>query len=109
MIKLQKINKYFSEHHVLKEIDLSVKKGEVVVILGPSGSGKSTLLRSINFLEHPSSGIIEIGGLKVNVENVKKKERSFILFLLMMKTGQRITTLCLPGVFQARLTELCLL
>jgi L-cystine transport system ATP-binding protein len=74
MIKLNNINKYFSNHHVLKGVNLSVEKGEVVVILGPSGSGKSTLLRSINFLEHPSSGIIEIDGLKVDTENATKKD-----------------------------------
>lgn len=74
MIKLYNVNKYFSKHHVLKDVTLTVEKGEVVVILGPSGSGKSTLLRSINFLERPSSGIIEIDALKVDVENVTKKE-----------------------------------
>ncbi|MHC6180786.1 amino acid ABC transporter ATP-binding protein [Clostridium sp. JNZ X4-2] len=74
MIKLQNINKYFSEHHVLKDINLTVKKGEVVAILGPSGSGKSTLLRSINFLEQPSSGIIEINGLRVNSQTASKKD-----------------------------------
>lgn len=74
MIKLQNINKYFSKHHVLKNVNLSVETGEVVVILGPSGSGKSTLLRSINFLEHPSSGIIEINGLKVDSETATKKD-----------------------------------
>ena len=50
MIELKQIKKSFQDHEVLKSIDLSVEKGEVVVILGPSGSGKTTLLRSINFL-----------------------------------------------------------
>lgn len=74
MIKLKKINKYFGSHHVLRDIDLMVEKGDVVTILGPSGSGKSTLLRSINYLERPSSGIIEINGYEVNTENVSKKD-----------------------------------
>lgn len=74
MIKLHNINKSFSHHHVLKGIDLTVNNGEVVAILGPSGSGKSTLLRSINFLEHPCSGIVEIGELKVDAETATPKD-----------------------------------
>lgn len=74
MIKLKKINKYFGNHHVLHGIDMTVEKGEVVAILGPSGAGKSTLLRSINYLEQPSSGIIEINGSEVDTEKISKKE-----------------------------------
>ncbi len=62
MIGLRNVNKYFGEHHVLKDINLSVKKGEVVVIIGPSGSGKSTLCRTINRLESIDSGEILIDG-----------------------------------------------
>lgn len=74
MIKLYNIHKYYSKQHVLNGINLTVEKGEVVVILGPSGSGKSTLLRSINFLEHPSSGIIEINGIKIDSKTANKKD-----------------------------------
>jgi len=74
MIKLHNIHKYFSKHHVLKGVNLTVEKGEVIVILGPSGSGKSTLLRSINFLEHPSCGVIEINGMKIDSETASKKD-----------------------------------
>ncbi|WYP26521.1 amino acid ABC transporter ATP-binding protein [Alkalihalobacillus sp. FSL W8-0930] len=74
MIKLENLHKYFGKHHVLKGIDLSVNKGEVVVILGPSGSGKSTLLRCMNFLEEPTSGFVEVSGKRVNVESASKKE-----------------------------------
>jgi L-cystine transport system ATP-binding protein len=74
MIHLQHIHKYFGKQHVLKGINLTVNRGEVVVILGPSGSGKSTLLRSINFLEPPSSGIIEVNGRKVNAESASKAD-----------------------------------
>ena len=56
------VNKYFGENHVLKDIDLVVKPGEVVVVLGPSGSGKSTLCRTINRLEPIQSGDIYIAG-----------------------------------------------
>ncbi|WP_111572775.1 amino acid ABC transporter ATP-binding protein [Halanaerobium saccharolyticum] len=58
MIEINKLNKYFGDLHVLKDIDLKVKEGEVVSVIGPSGSGKSTLLRCLNRLEEPSSGDI---------------------------------------------------
>jgi len=56
------VNKHFGELHVLKEIDLTVVRGEVVVVIGPSGSGKSTLIRTINRLETHDSGSITIDG-----------------------------------------------
>lgn len=74
MIKLENLQKYYNQHHVLKGIDLTIEKGEVVAILGPSGSGKSTLLRCINFLEQPSSGIVEINDKRVNVESATKAD-----------------------------------
>lgn len=74
MIKMEKIHKYFGQQHVLKGIDFSIKKGEVVAVLGPSGSGKSTLLRCINFLEHPTSGVLEINGARVDVESASKAD-----------------------------------
>lgn len=72
MIKVENLHKYFYQQHVLKGINFSVNKGEVVSILGPSGSGKSTLLRCINFLEQPTNGIVEISGKRVNVESARK-------------------------------------
>jgi len=56
IVKCEKVNKYFDDLHVLKNINLEVTKNEVLVIIGPSGSGKSTLLRSINHLEKIDSG-----------------------------------------------------
>ena len=50
VIELRKVNKYFGTHHVLKDVSLSVRQGEVVVIIGPAGSGKCTLCRTINRL-----------------------------------------------------------
>jgi polar amino acid transport system ATP-binding protein len=61
LIKLQGIHKRFGTLEVLKGIDLSVAKGEVVAMIGPSGSGKSTLLRCINQLEHHSEGSVTVG------------------------------------------------
>lgn len=56
IVEINQLNKYFGQHHVLKDIDLQVETGEVVVIIGASGSGKSTLIRCINGLEEYNSG-----------------------------------------------------
>ncbi|MCF3124589.1 MULTISPECIES: amino acid ABC transporter ATP-binding protein [Streptomyces] len=62
LIELRDVNKYYGELHVLQDIDLTVGKGEVVVVIGPSGSGKSTLCRTINRLETIQSGDIRLDG-----------------------------------------------
>ncbi|HEY5784329.1 MAG TPA: ATP-binding cassette domain-containing protein, partial [Microlunatus sp.] len=62
MVVLSDVDKYFGDLHVLQHIDLTVHKGEVVVVLGPSGSGKSTLCRAINRLETIQGGKITIDG-----------------------------------------------
>ncbi|MFF4250499.1 amino acid ABC transporter ATP-binding protein [Streptomyces sp. NPDC001663] len=62
LIELREVNKYYGELHVLQDIDLTVGKGEVVVVIGPSGSGKSTLCRTINRLETIHSGVILLDG-----------------------------------------------
>ncbi|WP_033264213.1 amino acid ABC transporter ATP-binding protein [Streptomyces alboflavus] len=62
LIELRDVNKYYGELHVLQDIDLTVGKGEVVVVIGPSGSGKSTLCRTINRLETIQSGRIRLDG-----------------------------------------------
>ncbi|GHI02885.1 glutamate ABC transporter ATP-binding protein [Streptomyces cellostaticus] len=62
LIELRDVNKYYGELHVLQDIDLTVGKGEVVVVIGPSGSGKSTLCRTINRLETIESGTIRLDG-----------------------------------------------
>lgn len=74
MIKLTQIRKSFGRNEVLKGIDLTVEKGEVVAILGPSGSGKTTLLRCINYLEKPSDGQISIDDFTVNCRRPDKKD-----------------------------------
>jgi polar amino acid transport system ATP-binding protein len=70
IIKMNKINKYFDDFHVLKDIDFSVKQGEIVVVCGPSGSGKSTLIRCINGLEEVDNGEIIVDDL--HIHNSKK-------------------------------------
>ncbi len=69
MIKLENINKYFGELHVLKDVNLEVKEGEKLVIIGPSGSGKSTTVRCMNFLEEPSGGHVYIDGEELTHRN----------------------------------------
>ncbi|MEV4188434.1 ATP-binding cassette domain-containing protein, partial [Streptosporangium canum] len=68
MIQVQGLNKWFGDHHVLRDIDLEVAQGEVVVVIGPSGSGKSTLCRCLNRLETAGSGDILIDGVPAPVE-----------------------------------------
>ncbi len=66
IIELKGVNKWFGEHHVLCDIDLSIKRGERMVICGPSGSGKSTLIRCINRLEEHDSGVIVVDKIELN-------------------------------------------
>ncbi len=66
IIRTIKLNKYFGDKHVLKDIDFEVRKREVVAVIGPSGSGKSTLVRCLNGLEKATSGEIYIHGLKLD-------------------------------------------
>jgi glutamate transport system ATP-binding protein len=68
LIVLDKVNKYFGQLHVLRDVDLSVDRGEVVVVIGPSGSGKSTLCRAINRLEPINSGTITFDSRKLPAE-----------------------------------------
>ena len=68
MIRMTSVDKHFGDLHVLRDINLEVDTGQVVVVLGPSGSGKSTLCRTINRLEPIDSGIIEIDGKMLPAE-----------------------------------------
>ncbi|GAB3464166.1 amino acid ABC transporter ATP-binding protein [Actinophytocola sediminis] len=68
MIRMVEVDKYFGQLHVLKNINLEVPRGQVVVVLGPSGSGKSTLCRAINRLEPINSGVIEVDGKPLPAE-----------------------------------------
>nr|WP_264795287.1 amino acid ABC transporter ATP-binding protein [Arthrobacter mangrovi] len=68
MVQLKDVNKHFGDLHVLRNINLEVRKGEVVVVIGPSGSGKSTLCRAINRLETIDDGEILIDGTRLPSE-----------------------------------------
>lgn len=78
MIKLENINKNFGDLHVLKNVNLEVKEGEKLVIIGPSGSGKSTTVRCMNFLEVPTSGRVLIDGQEMTEKNQRKIVREKI-------------------------------
>ncbi len=78
MIQLKDMNKWYGEFHVLKNINLDVKKGEKIVICGPSGSGKSTMIRCINRLEEHQAGNIYVSGTELtedlkNIEAVRRE------------------------------------
>ncbi|MGN0894112.1 MAG: amino acid ABC transporter ATP-binding protein [Succinivibrio sp.] len=77
MIKLDHINKYYGDLHVLKDVSLEVAEGEKLVIIGPSGSGKSTTVRCMNFLETPTSGHVYIDGKELTVKNKTKLVREY--------------------------------
>jgi len=66
MIELSRVNKWYGDFHVLKDIDIKVAKGEKVVVCGPSGSGKSTMIRLINRLETHQSGRIVVDGIELS-------------------------------------------
>ena len=74
MLEVHQIHKSFGDREVLKGVDLSVEKGEVVAILGPSGSGKTTLLRCINFLEKAGSGTLVFDGESFDLAHISHKD-----------------------------------
>ena len=74
MIEIKNLHKAFGQNQVLKGVDITVNKGDVVVVIGPSGSGKTTMLRCINFLERADEGTITVGDITVDAAKAKKKE-----------------------------------
>ncbi len=71
IIEIKNLNKWYGDFHVLKDINLTINKGEIIVVCGPSGSGKSTLIRCINYLEQFQEGSILVDGIEL-VNDVKK-------------------------------------
>ena len=71
IIEIKDLNKWYGDFHVLKDINLNVKQGEIIVVCGPSGSGKSTLIRCINYLEQFQEGSITVDGIEV-MDDIKK-------------------------------------
>ncbi|HXF97111.1 MAG TPA: amino acid ABC transporter ATP-binding protein [Gaiellaceae bacterium] len=77
ILRVERINKWFhrgrhNEQHVLRDVDLRVRKGEVLVVIGPSGSGKSTLLRCVNFIAPPETGSVTFLGETLSLERLSR-------------------------------------
>ena len=77
MSEIKHLNKYFGDLHVLKDINLTVKRGEKLVMIGPSGSGKSTLIRCVDYLEEPTSGEVVIDGTPLTKKNHLEMARKY--------------------------------
>src|SRR5918998_6446836 len=78
VIVAENVHKWYGQFHVLRGVSMSVKKGEVVVVMGPSGSGKSTFIRTFNALEEYQQGRIEIDGIELshdirNIDAIRKE------------------------------------
>lgn len=83
ILSVKNVHKKFGENEVLKGIDLSVQKGDVIAILGPSGSGKTTFLRCLNFLEKADEGILTFNGEEFSLPKISKKD----ILQIRQKTG----------------------
>jgi ABC-type polar amino acid transport system ATPase subunit len=87
IVKISNLDKYFGLLHVLKDVSIEVQPREVVCLIGRSGSGKSTLLRCINFLEDPSRGVIEVDGIRVEIQNGITREHRQAVHDIRLRTG----------------------
>ena len=86
-VQINNLSKSFDGIEVLRDISLTVNKGEVVSVLGSSGSGKSTLLRCINWLEEPDRGTIHIAGQRIGIDTQGKRMKNRDLAAIRAKTG----------------------
>ncbi|HUA50703.1 MAG TPA: amino acid ABC transporter ATP-binding protein [Candidatus Sulfotelmatobacter sp.] len=104
IIELSGVNKWYGEFHVLREINLSVHRGERIVICGPSGSGKSTLIRCINRLEEHQKGRIAVEGIELtnDVKNIDQIRREVGMVFQQFNLFPHLTVLdncCLAPVW----------
>jgi ABC-type polar amino acid transport system ATPase subunit len=86
-LRVEGLWKSFAGHEALRDVDLEVDNGEVVVIFGRSGSGKSTLLRCINFLEEPNEGTIEVAGIRIEGGGHRTRAKRERIRRLRIRTG----------------------
>ena len=85
IIEISELNKWYGDFHALKNINLDIKEGEIIVVCGPSGSGKSTLIRCVNFLEKFQEGSILVSGTELtdDAQKIRKTiETSLLIFLI---------------------------
>ena len=94
MIKLENVVKNFGDVHVLKNVNLTVKEGEKLVVIGPSGSGKSTLIRCMNYLEEPTSGKVTVDEYDLNSKkNLAKVRQSTAMVFQQFNLYPHMTVL----------------
>lgn len=94
MIQLENLVKNFGDIHVLKNVNLTVKEGEKLVVIGPSGSGKSTLIRCMNYLEEPSSGKVTVDEYDLNLKkNLAKVRQSTAMVFQQFNLYPHMTVL----------------
>ena len=117
MIKLEHVDKYFGDLHVLKDVNLEVAEGEKLVIIGPSGSGKSTTVRCMNFLEEPTSGHVYINGEELTNKNktrVVRENISMVFQQFNLFNNMTVFDNCMAGVHKVKKrskeysTEICM-
>jgi polar amino acid transport system ATP-binding protein len=89
IVRVEGLEKYFGDNHVLRGIDLEVRHKEAVMVIGRSGSGKTTLLRCINFLEEPTAGSVEVDGLKLAADplHARSQEHQERIRQMRLRTG----------------------
>ena len=102
VIRLDNIHKWFGDHHVLKGIDLTLRSGEVQVVIGPSGSGKSTLLRCVNLLEIPSEGKVWFQGQ--DITDIRTDMDATHVSITFTDTGGGMSAESLSRVFEPYFT-----
>ncbi|MDG4971657.1 amino acid ABC transporter ATP-binding protein [Lactococcus lactis] len=110
LIEIKNLHKYFGKNEVLKGLDIQIKKGEVVVMIGPSGSGKSTFLRTMNLLEKPTDGQVYFEGVNIadkSVDVFKHREKMGMVFqqFNLFPNMTVLENLCLAPVKTGKLTK----
>jgi lipoprotein-releasing system ATP-binding protein len=109
MLTATDIHKYYGQLWVLKGVDLTIKRGEIVSIVGPSGSGKSTLLHILGTLDHPNKGEVKVNDQAINFQNDKQvanfrnRHIGFVFqFHHLLPEFTALENVCIPGWMAGR-------